>query len=445
VREDPLGVRTLINRSHRQTLAPQPHNRATHRVTRRVNSVATANNPPPETAMPKSGSIRSAAGKVDRISLDDYDGQLEAKAKARSKRAKAPSAAPVNDAAAAAWALDDRAFPESATDDQKLAFALRWAVLAPSSHNTQPWKFRLTRVSGRDGLELLADRARALPVVDPDDRELTISCGCALELLCLALSRFGMAHQVKVLPDPLQSPDVMARITLRGSSVISTPELRLFEAIKARRTDRRAFLESPVASATLDEAARLAAARAASAQAFTDPSERRALAALVAESDVLQLQSTAFRRELALWMHHNRTHSQDGIPGYALNLSEITSILAPLVVRTFDVGKGRAAADEQLALHSAAMIVVGTAADTSADWIAAGRATAAIALHTTAAGLSHSYLNQPCELPATRAHLRRLVPSIQCPQIVLRVGRPAPGQAALRHTPRRPVQDVLIR
>ena len=50
------------------------------------------------------------------------------------------------------------------------------ATLAPSSHNTQPWLFRLEG----QVIELLADRTRALPVNDPDDRELTISCGCAL-------------------------------------------------------------------------------------------------------------------------------------------------------------------------------------------------------------------------------------------------------------------------
>jgi hypothetical protein len=53
---------------------------------------------------------------------------------------------------------------------------IRLAVWAPSSHNTQPWVFRLVK----SGIDVLADRTRALPVNDPSDRELTISCGCAL-------------------------------------------------------------------------------------------------------------------------------------------------------------------------------------------------------------------------------------------------------------------------
>ena len=50
------------------------------------------------------------------------------------------------------------------------------AVLAPSSHNTQPWLWLLLEGS----VTLFADRTRALPVNDPDDRELTMSCGAAL-------------------------------------------------------------------------------------------------------------------------------------------------------------------------------------------------------------------------------------------------------------------------
>ncbi|HEY9119502.1 MAG TPA: hypothetical protein VIN33_07070 [Marinobacter sp.] len=58
---------------------------------------------------------------------------------------------------------------------------IRQTVLAPSSHNTQPWRFRISTST----IDLYADRTRALPVNDPADRELTISCGCALFNLCV--------------------------------------------------------------------------------------------------------------------------------------------------------------------------------------------------------------------------------------------------------------------
>ena len=58
-------------------------------------------------------------------------------------------------------------------------FLLRYAILAPSSHNTQPWLFSLQDRC----VEIYADRSRSLRVTDPDDRQLTIAGGCALSNL----------------------------------------------------------------------------------------------------------------------------------------------------------------------------------------------------------------------------------------------------------------------
>lgn len=62
------------------------------------------------------------------------------------------------------------------TARQLLHEAIAYAVLAPSSHNTQPWRFQIEG----DALLLFADRSRAMPVVDPQHRELIMSCGAAL-------------------------------------------------------------------------------------------------------------------------------------------------------------------------------------------------------------------------------------------------------------------------
>jgi nitroreductase len=61
-----------------------------------------------------------------------------------------------------------------APDD--VAAVIAMAARAPSPHNTQPWQFR---VRG-DVIELLADCSRQLRRLDPEGRELTISCGAAL-------------------------------------------------------------------------------------------------------------------------------------------------------------------------------------------------------------------------------------------------------------------------
>ena len=59
---------------------------------------------------------------------------------------------------------------------------VRYATLAPSSHNTQCWKFRVED----NAIAILPDLARRTPAVDPDDHHLFVSLGCAAENLVQA-------------------------------------------------------------------------------------------------------------------------------------------------------------------------------------------------------------------------------------------------------------------
>ncbi len=49
--------------------------------------------------------------------------------------------------------------------------AIRYATMAPSTHNTQPWKFEIHQAS----IRLLPDYSRRLPMLDTLDRELWIA------------------------------------------------------------------------------------------------------------------------------------------------------------------------------------------------------------------------------------------------------------------------------
>ena len=66
------------------------------------------------------------------------------------------------------WMISASHFPVAGTMADKLQFFVAYAILAPSSHNTQPWRFQLTGSQ----IDLYADGTRALPVMDPDDREI---------------------------------------------------------------------------------------------------------------------------------------------------------------------------------------------------------------------------------------------------------------------------------
>ena len=331
------------------------------------------------------------------------------------------------------WAEAVDEFPLLASDEAKLRALVHYAVLAPSGHNTQPWRFRLRG----DALELRADRSRALPVGDPADREIVMSLGAALFHLRLAARRFGHHLLVRTFPG-LDDRDLVASVQLGADEPPTALERRLFAVIPRRHTCRLPFEARVVSFPVVEDLRRAAAAEGAWAWRATDEAQAT-LADLVAEGDRRLLADRRFRRELAAWLHPNHSTQRDGVPGHAQGAGDIASVFAPFVLRNFDVGPAQAVRDHDLALAAPLLLVLGSDADQSADWLVAGQALARLLLTARDEGLHASFLNQPIEVEELRVRLRSLLGRPGMPQLILRLGY----GGDVRSTPRRPVSEVL--
>lgn len=333
------------------------------------------------------------------------------------------------------WGVNPAAFAECRGTGARLRFLVTYAVLAPSGHNTQPWLFR---EAGEGALELRADRTRALPVVDPEDREMTIGCGAALANLRAAAEALGEALEVAILPDP-GDRDLLARIASRGPCPPSIGAARALRAMTARRTSRFAYEPDPIPGLLRQEATEAAEREGVRLHWAEDLALRHAIALLVGEGDRVQMADPAFRHELSAWMRSRGGPTRDGLTGAAFGMPDLLSFAAAMVLRTFDLGAGIAAHDMALAEGSPALALVATPGDGVRDWIAAGEAMQRALLAVTAGGFTASYLNQPIEVPALRPRLAAAMGTDGVPQVLMRIGRgPKPLPAA-----RRPVREVL--
>ncbi len=318
---------------------------------------------------------------------------------------------------------------------RELEHAVRCATLAPSSHNSQPWLFQL----GEKHVDLWADRSRALPVVDPFDRELVISCGAALFHLRIALQRLGWRVQVDLLPDS-HAPDHLARVTLEERESPSTETRLLYDCIPRRHTNRGPFEPRAVHPSLVLELMQCATREGVWLESL-DAQAKLVAAHLISEADRRQFRDPHFRRELAAWMSTGLHGRQDGMPGSALGLGPVESTLAPMILRTFRwKDEERASHDEELALGSPLLLVLGTWHEEPAEWLAAGQALEHVLLASCAAGLDASFLNQAVEVSNFRHRLRELAGRSGFAQLVLRLGYGTPAPP----TPRRRLQDVLL-
>jgi nitroreductase len=93
---------------------------------------------------------------------------------------------------------------------EEVRLITEFASLAPSVHNTQPWRF----VASEHALEVRADPSRRLEYLDGDTRQLHISCGAAVEFARLAIRALGYACVVRLAP-AADDPTLLATITLK--------------------------------------------------------------------------------------------------------------------------------------------------------------------------------------------------------------------------------------
>ena len=151
------------------------------------------------------------------------------------------------DPRATPWQINEQDFPRDGDSAEKLQFLLRYAILAPSSHNTQPWKFSV----GKDEIQVFIDRTRWLKVADPDQRDLHISVGCALENLLIAAEHFGYGHQVTYFSEPANE-ELVATVKLKPQGQ-PTPfrDPALFETILNRQTNRKVYDGHPLSQNNL--------------------------------------------------------------------------------------------------------------------------------------------------------------------------------------------------
>jgi hypothetical protein len=316
-----------------------------------------------------------------------------------------------------------------------LTRAAQRAALAPSVHNTQPWRFVVTR----DALEIRSDLRRRLTVLDPRARQLTISCGCALFNARAAIATAGFEPAVERFPDPEQ-PDLLARVFL-GQAHEWVPIGVFDAAIDHRRTNRRAFADAPVPPKVVHDLVRAARKENGYLIPIATPEHRAAAADLSRLADRIQATDRDYLAELRTWTTDDPRRG-DGVQAasvpYAGSLSEADDAMP---IRPFDVrGLGwlpaSSGSDENQCL-----LLLAAVDDDPDSWLRTGEALERVWLELTGLGYAASPLTQAVEATQTHERLRAALQLDLHPQILLRVGL-AP-QAA--RTPRLDPDHVISR
>ena len=275
-----------------------------------------------------------------------------------------------------------------------------YATLAPSGHNTQPWKFLIKD----DVILLLPDYTRRLKIVDSDDHALFISLGCALENLIVAASYTGYGSKVEYFPT---NEEECIQVTLIKKNVEFDQDL--FKAITTRQTTRSKFTGVRIPVEDFKKLEQASKQDMVSLILFTEEKEIEPIIEFVKEANILQFQNRLFVSELIDWIRFNKKKalsSLDGLNPNSMGFPFIPSWLGKLILNTFATPNNEAKKSEKLIRGSSALALFIAQSDTKEAWVKLGQSFERVMLKAATLNIKHAHINMPCEEISVRQKLQ---------------------------------------
>jgi hypothetical protein len=310
---------------------------------------------------------------------------------------------------------------------------IRYATLAPSSHNTQCWKF----TSAGNRISILPDYARRCPVVDPDDHHLFVSLGCATENLVIAALANGLRANVSF--DRAAGPTV--HVDFESAKAVASAS---YDAIPKRQCTRGVYDGRPLETAELRALEAATAGGGVHVLFLTSSTDLERVRNFVTDANSAQLNDPAFRKELLQWIRFSDDEAAAERDGLFSRASGSPSVPRWLAAPFFNVLLAPKSDNEKYRrfIRSSAGIAVFIAdASDPEHWVETGRRYERFVLQATAMGVRTAMLNQPVEVATLRPHFAAAIGiGKRRPDLVVRFGRGPEMPRSLR----RSVEAVIV-
>ena len=315
---------------------------------------------------------------------------------------------------------------------------LFYASLAPSGHNSQPW---FVRMENDTRWVVGSDRARWLPAVDPENREVLLSIGAFIENLVLAAGVLGYGAEVEIQARDRFDPDV-ARVTLFSQPAGKTPD-QILAQMAARRT-----VKTGLEGTALKPADLTLLEQAVSGKLYYFPrggSHSDCMARAAVENFQVQFDNMTAMAEAARWTRLSDDAAKQYRDGLTPDGMEISGLAGFWVRHFMDSGDVTGNLWREKALEKvtaqvregAGWLVLTSPSGAVADLVEAGRRFQRLALAAVPLGIGIHPMTQTLEEAGGQRAVRTHHDPGMIPQFMLRVGyvHPYPPPVSLRRPP----------
>lgn len=330
------------------------------------------------------------------------------------------------------WSIRREDFPKKGTIEDQIKFVLSYAILAPSTHNSQPWLFKIQA----GFCKIYYDKNLKLPEADPLGRDLYISIGCMLENLVTVADYFGIFGDMKLY----FKDDYIGEIFFKTYGDQNLGVENLVDAIPKRINARGLFepgilpyeLKTRLAALNNNELIRTSF--------ITEKEKIEELAGLTAEGLRYAYAKKSFRREMFKWMHNSLTRKRDGLPGYSLRMPFVISFIMPTLVKFLNVSPILAKLNRK-SVASAPMICILSSKESSPKtWLEIGRLAQRMMLQLVSDGMRTSIFVASIEMGDFHNRVREISGADGDPQFLFCAGHMKKVQ---KHSPRKSLEKIL--
>ena len=328
---------------------------------------------------------------------------------------------------------------EKKTLAEKIEFLLQYAVLAPSTHNTQPWLFEISNSS----CKIYLNPALRLPQADSRGRDTHISIGCCLENLVLAAKYFGMLERVEYH----FKENLIAEVFFHDSTSTNHQYESMLLTIPKRMNARGVFEPQGVDRSIIDRVNSIISKEYEFQPPitifFTESKKNiEHLASLTAQGLQLAYTKPSFRKEMSRWIHNNLSKKVDGMPGYALRMPFLMSFIIPPAIRFFNIGKFLGKLNYRSFASAPAVCGFFSVEESKNVWLSTGRVAERIMLECQSHGLQTSIFVASIEMGELYKEVQEVFQTNLKPQFLFCIGYMENTQPK---TPKHQVDEKLIK
>lgn len=332
-----------------------------------------------------------------------------------------------------AWNISLQEIELLKTNEDWVSFLLKFAVLAPSSHNSQPWLFEIDDKY----IKIYKNVDKQLVVGDPENRLMFISIGCAIQNIKIVADYCGI--NIEILYSIDINEELVATIILGDIGFVKNDLNHLANFITQRSTNRSNYLSKEIPQGFFDDVKKFKNLTNIdlSVDWFFDKYIKKDIGEISSNSSVEVMDKPGFKKELSHYIKNNLTRSKYGIPAFGMSIPTLFSFIVPVLIRFLNMD--RLSKKQNIKLFSDFTPVVGVISvdkNSKQHWVLIGEMYEFIALCAEKYNLKTSVWGAP---------------TVLCPEIALpieskkfhfifRIGFPSKNQP---HSPRHTLYELL--